>query len=304
MPQHDERVYVPTNEQQIITAAILQKGVELPAELAEEERLRRQRRQEEEIRRKQEQSELRKARLRQTDPNCRYKTLKAAFANGWVDLGVDQYDGDRLLLKGHVLVKAENVQPKPRQKEKLYVYKATLGRVYGLTPRMIEELEPPDELCDNPHYPSGPPANLYLIERVEAWIDEHKEEVEKAKSSRGKRSAAAKAVHDKKLAERLKAAEGWVAGLEITVQLPFPKTLLEDAHRCFALRGDENCLNEKGLHAYCRHRLTNYESLLQQLYENEFSGSLYPLLRKRVDAVVLAVLVKWKGSQDDSGWPS
>lgn len=301
MPHHDKRVYVPTREQQIITAAILQKGVDLPAELAEEERLKRQRREEDEKRRKQEQSERRKERLRQTDPNSPYKTLKAAYADGWVELRPDHEGGDRLLLKGHTLVQnAKETEPRTTRKEKLYVYMTTLRKVYGLTPRMIEALETPDELCDNPHYRSGPPANLYLIERVEAWIDEHKEEVEKARASRVKRSAAAKAVHNKKLAERLKAAEKWVACLEITVRSPFSKTLLEDAHRCFALRGEENCLNEKGLHAYCRHRLTNYESLLRQMYQNEFSGYLYPLLRKRVDDVVMAALLEWKrqGSDD------
>lgn len=199
---------------------------------------------------------------------------------------------------------SDKAQAKTTKKEKLFVYKTTLRTVYGLTPRMIEELEPPDELCDNPHYRSGPPASLYLIERVEAWIDEHKEEVEKARASRVKRSAAAKAVHDKKLAERLKAAEEWVAGLEITVHSPFSKTLLEDASRCFALRGDENCLNEKGLHAYCRHRLTNYESLLRQLYENEFSGYLYPHLRKRIDDVVMAALLEWKRKVSDDALAS
>lgn len=304
IPQQDDRVYVAASEREVITAAILQKEVELRAGQVKEKCLIWQRRQEEEMRRKQEQSEQRKARLRQPDPNCPYKTLKAAYADGWVDLGSDQDDDNRLLLKGHVLLrKRDKDQSKTNRKEKLYVYKTTLRTVYGLTPRMIEALEPPDELCVNPHYKSGPPANLYVIERVEAWTDEHKEEVEKARASKVKRSAAAKAVHDKKLAERLKAAEEWIAGLEITVRSPFPKTLLKDAHRCFALRGDESCINENGLHAYCRHRLTNYENLLRQLYHNEFSGYLYPRLRKRVDAVVMAALLEWNRKGSDDGWP-
>jgi hypothetical protein len=183
--------------------------------------------------------------------------------------------------------------------EKLYVYKTTLRTVYGLTPRMIEELDPPDKYCDNPHRPSGPLANLYLIERVEAWIDEHNEEVAKARASRARRSAAAKAVHDKKRAERFQAAADWVRGLAIRVHSPLPKTLLEDAHRCYTLRGDADCLNEKGLHAYCRHRLTNYEALLRELYQNEFSGDLYPILRERVDAVVTAALLEFKKGMGD-----
>jgi len=294
LPQDDGRVYVRTSEQQIIADAILKKDPEIRAKQSEEDRLRRQRLEEEEERRKQEQGEQRKARLKQTDPTCPYKTLKAAYADGWVDLGSENYDGDSLILKGHILVhNVEKALSKPKLKENLYVYKATLRTVYGLTPRIIEELDPPDEYCVNPHYQSGPPANLYLIERVEAWIDEHKDEVEDARASRAKRSASAKAVHDKKRVERYRTAEEWVNGLAITVSSPLPRTLLEDAHKCFALGRDKNCLKDKGLHAYCRHRLTNYESLLRKLYENDFSGDLYPLLRKRVDAVVMAALLEW-----------
>jgi hypothetical protein len=38
-----------------------------------------------------------------------WKTLKAAYADGWHDLRPEQYDGDRLLLKGHVLVRNAKV---------------------------------------------------------------------------------------------------------------------------------------------------------------------------------------------------
>jgi hypothetical protein len=53
--------------------------------------------------------EERKAALKQTDPNSPYKTLKAAYADGWTDLREEQYAGDRLLLKGHMLVRHAKV---------------------------------------------------------------------------------------------------------------------------------------------------------------------------------------------------
>lgn len=297
----DERVLVSPRDQQMILHAVAKMNAELKDREPEKERLRQQQRKEEEERRKQERSEQRKARLKQTDPHCPYKTLKAAYADGWVDLNSDHYDGERLLLKGHMLVRhATNTEQERKRSEKLYVYKTTLSKVYGLTPRMIEELEPPDDYCVNPHYKSGPPANLFLIERVEAWIDEHEDEVEKARASRAKRSAAGKAVHDSKRAKRFQVAEEWARTVAISISSPLPGTLLADAHKYFAVRGDEDCLTEKGLHAYVRHRKTNYESLLREMYRNEFSSELYAPLRKRVDAVVMAALIDWKQRKPDA----
>ena len=80
---------------------------------------------------------------------------------------------------------------------KEYVYKSTLRDVYGLTPSMIDELDPPDKIVDNPHYTNAPIASLYLIVQVESWIDANQEQVEKARASRAKRSEAAKKFHDK-----------------------------------------------------------------------------------------------------------
>jgi hypothetical protein len=175
-------------------------------------------------------------------------------------------------------------------KTREYVYKSTLRKVYGLTPRMIAECGPADKTRENPYYRNGPDASLYLIERVEAWIEANKERVEKARASRGKRSEAMKTVHDKKRAERLRKEEAWVSGVQITVADPLPDSLLKDA----GFISHRDPLEAKGVHAHVRHRLTNYHSLLAELNEREFSGDLYLLLRKRIDAVVTAALVKWK----------
>lgn len=67
---------------------------------AEEKRI-----EEEERCRKERARERRLAARRDTDPGCPYKTLKAAYADGWHDLRKEEYGGEKLRLKGHVLVR-------------------------------------------------------------------------------------------------------------------------------------------------------------------------------------------------------
>ena len=176
--------------------------------------------------------------------------------------------------------------------KKLNIYKSTLSEVYGLTPSMIQELGEPDRYCDNPNYKCGPPASLYLVERVEAWIEQNRERVEKARLTRTKRSEAMRALHARKRAERWEKAKEWVASVAITVETPFPETFLDHARRFNKFTA------AKGLRSYVRHQLTNYETLLRQVNDEEFSGDLYPLLRERVDAAVANALDSWEATLD------
>jgi hypothetical protein len=203
--------------------------------------------------------------------------------------------------------------------EKQFVYESTLRRVYGLTPNMVQELYPPDLYRDNPRYTSGPLASPYRLDRVEAWVERNQERLHRARLSRARHSAAAKAAHDRKRAARWQAATEWLQGLPIVVERPLPAALFEDASKCYGMRGDVGCLAERGLHAYVRHRLSKYDSLLRQLYGQEFSQDLYPLLRERIDGRVGEALVEWKhaqaagpggvpeppttGSPGSGGWP-
>lgn len=55
-----------------------------------------------------EERDRRKARLGMTEVNCPYKTLKAAYAEDWIDKRPEHYlvEGQRqILLKGHILVR-------------------------------------------------------------------------------------------------------------------------------------------------------------------------------------------------------
>jgi hypothetical protein len=178
--------------------------------------------------------------------------------------------------------------------KKEYVYKSTLSRVFGLTPSMIQELGSPDRYCMNPHWRSGPEASLYRTERVEGWVAANKERVEKARASRARRSAAMKAVQDRKRAERFEQATGWARSVEIALQRPLPATLLDDARQCYRFSSHVDPLEGKAVRAYVRHRLTNYDSLRWGLRRHEFGEEVYRLLRERVDAVVEAALTEWK----------
>ena len=204
-----------------------------------------------------------------------YMTLKAARADGWHERKDDEVGGEEITLKGHTLVR--------NTKLLRYVYKTTLNKTYGMSPSMIEELGKPDKYRTNPHYQSGPDACLYLIERVEAWVESNQERLKMAQDSRPNRSAAMEGVHAKKRAERWQKSQEWVEQLSITVNRPLPITLLADARKQFTIPDHVDLLNTKAIHAHVRHRQTNYESLLQELYQQEFSNELYPLLRQRID---------------------
>lgn len=174
------------------------------------------------------------------------------------------------------------------------VYKSTLIREYGLTPSMIEELGPPDEFVDNPHYRNGPLASLYSVERVENWIAYNTERLEKAQADRAKRSAAAKERADAKRAEKLQQGMDWVMNVPITVAA-VPETVIDDAKRRFRFRkGVDDPLAQKALHAYVRHELSNYDMLRQEIRERPFPEQLHGALRERVDTVVKDALVEWK----------
>lgn len=200
-------------------------------------------------------------------------------------------------------------QTSSQKREKLYVYKSTLAAEYGLTPKMIDELGGPDDWCENPHYKSGPPANLYLISRVEAWISDNQEHVDRARAARARRSAATKAVHDRKRAERdriyaeqLEKAREWMRGVAVTVQQPLPDTLVEDAHRRFASQGQPDGPTERQIIAHVRHQLTNFEDLRHELRVHEFRHEhrheLHALLRERVDAVITNAVLEWRRQRE------
>ncbi len=282
---HFDRWFVTEHDVQVIELKIEEETVRVNAnvqeKLLQQEEQERQEREEAE-RRKWQRAELKAAGLWD---HPQYKTLKSAYADGWHKRKKNEDGGEEITFRGRTLVR--------NTKRIRYVYKITLNKVYGLTPSMIDELGEPDEYCDNPHWSSGPSANLYLIERVERWIEENQERVAKARASRVNRSAAMTAVQAKKRTERWEKAQEWVNGLTISVNRPLPPTLLADARKSYTIPDGVDLLSTKALYAHARHRETNYEELLQELYQQEFCNDLYSLLRKRIDPAVNEAVVEW-----------
>ena len=181
-----------------------------------------------------------------------------------------------------------------KAKEKPFVYKTTLSKEYGLTPSMIAELGSPDEYCKNPHYKSGPMASLYRIDRVKAFIAANVERVEAAKASRVKRSAALLAFHERRRVEERRRTLDWAANVPIEVYEPLPTGMLEVARFKRPFAANTELIEQKALHAFVRHDLTNYDHLRYQLRDRPGSTEAYHLIRQRTDTAVLTALRLWQ----------
>lgn len=165
--------------------------------------------------------------------------------------------------------------------EKRYVYKTTLRDVCGLTPAMIVQLGEPDLRVPNPHYRSGPEASLYSIERVEAWIEEHKAEVDRARALRVVRSKRGKDVAQARSEKLLR----WAHEADIHVR-PLSRNVREEAESYYATSGrGEGCVGVGwgGLVAYVRHNRTNYHGLLANLEGQPGAEEAYRVVKQRVN---------------------
>jgi hypothetical protein len=69
-----------------------------------------------------------------------------------------------------------------------YITKSTVISDYGLTESLVKKLGEPDKLVRNPHYGSAAPMQLYLRERVEKFVEENAEAIEKVLARRKKRA--------------------------------------------------------------------------------------------------------------------
>jgi len=163
--------------------------------------------------------------------------------------------------------------------EKKYVYKSTLRDVYGLTAGLIARLGEPDLHVKNPHHRSTT-SYLYLIERVERWIEENQAEVDKVRSARPTRSARAKTQYEQRKQEMIQWAE------TVTIEVEWPDDVFKDAENYYADDDEYYGISEGGLLAYARHNCTNYHALLSQL-RGFVPGAdeAYQIIKRRVNEV-------------------
>lgn len=188
-----------------------------------------------------------------------------------------------------------------------YVYKSTLKGTYGLTDSWIKKLGEPDKTVPNPHYRSGPPASLYRIERVEAFIDANHDEWLKLQERRRAYRKVARKVADKKRQETIE----WAETVEIEAyrkRLPRNQSKLENAvreqwvnFRAFE-RGDyvdyvDFTMSHNALVAYLRHNHTSYEFLLDELPGRVGTADAYAIIRDRCDELANRLLDEVRGEK-------
>jgi hypothetical protein len=68
-----------------------------------------------------------------------------------------------------------------------YITKFTMKHDYNMTDALIKKLGEPDKVTRNPHYSSAAPMQLYLRERVEKWVAENPELIQKVIERRKKK---------------------------------------------------------------------------------------------------------------------
>jgi hypothetical protein len=185
-----------------------------------------------------------------------------------------------------------------------YVYTSTVRKKYGLTPGMIDELGPPDRIVENPHYSRGD-AYLYRVERVEAWVAQNPDRLEKARAQRVNRSAAAKKAHERRQQDKLRQQdeeqrrrERLVTEAAVTVR-PFPDTLLDDARATFRVDAQTGTLTRRQLVAHVRQNLTNYLDLLRGLRDDRAYYALSDMLQRRVNSTIENSLRHWLAARPD-----
>jgi len=135
------------------------------------------------------------------------------------------------------------------------------------------------------HWKSGPPAYLYDVARVEDFIDQNKERVEKERRLREKLSAAGSANYRKPLEKEIAEVTEWAESISIHI---------------YASTSDLDRIcphgSAKAVRAQIRHEYTNYDFVLQGLYEyrSDIQEEVYPLIKERFEDAVEAAIHNWE----------
>ena len=177
------------------------------------------------------------------------------------------------------------------EKQSVFITYTRAKEEYYLTDKMFRSIGEPDELAKNPHYRTAAPMKLYFRERVEEWVDNNIELVEKSKIRRLKLSKIQKARHEKLRQQMIKIAEEWQP--KFTEEIPVD--ICEQATNFYKWRYEDfRELTLRGLVSYIRHTHTNYEQFLVEVSIRRKTdkgktgiGLLYPILRVKVDDIII-----------------
>ena len=172
-----------------------------------------------------------------------------------------------------------------------YVYCSTLKSRYLMNDKWIARLGPRDKQVPNPHYRTGPPASLYSVARVEAFLETYSKEFADYLVCRAKRSNVMTAVAESKRKELLE----WARSVEIEHH-PWPEDLwqtcqyhLELLYRCSMLRGVPDA-SPRHILNMLRHAYTDYEQLLADTDGKVGASEAYAIIKGRANGEIAARL--------------
>jgi len=179
------------------------------------------------------------------------------------------------------------------EKEKLYMTVTRAKDQYFLTDSMIKKIGEEDKVVPNPHFRRSAPMRLYLISRIEQWVSENLDLVDKARIRRQKLSKIQLEVHEKKREKMRQLTDSWQPQLDIDEDM---NEIIEEARDYYDYRYDDfdGKVTRGGLIAFIRHQYTDYERFLLSIdgYKGHTGvGLLYLPLRSKVDAMIEQYLV-------------
>ena len=168
-----------------------------------------------------------------------------------------------------------------------YIYASTVRSRYRLSNAWMTRLGMPDRNVVNPHYRSGPPASLFCVARIEAFLEENVQEYTAHLARRARRSAAMTTVANSKRHELL----DWAQSVEIQHH-PWPNDLWASCERHLeALFGGVPDVAPRHILNMLRHAYTNYEHLLAQTDGKVGAGEAYGIIKRRTNDEIAARLL-------------
>ena len=173
-----------------------------------------------------------------------------------------------------------------------YVYRSTLKSRYMMNDTWIARLGPRDKEVPNPHHRSGPPASLYRVARVEAFLETHTEEFADHLARRAKRAATMNAVAEMKRRELL----DWAESVEIQ-HFSWPDDLSRACGRhlqALFMAGMAHGVPDvtpRTILNMLRHAYTDYESLLAQTDGKVGVDEAYGIIKRRINGELTVPLL-------------
>lgn len=163
------------------------------------------------------------------------------------------------------------------------IYTATIKRLYKLPESWIKRLGNPDEYVTNPHYRTGPKAQLFSRLRVELLIEENAEEYQKMLERSEKRRENMTVVMQKKKTDLV----DWARNVPINIGSFQRRKIEEEANEYFSMCNEDfTVANRNGIVSYLRHNYTNYEILMNKIEGKVGCWAAHQIIKQRVNDIL------------------